>query len=187
MKPIANFENVVEAGERQVLPAGGYVCVIRSAKVQPNKSGNGEHLEIMLDVAKGEYKGFFEADYRAQDREDKYWHGIYNQNIPNEESPKYDFQCRFFKRFTNAVEASNDGYHWAWAEDTLKGKLIGVVFRQEEKISSAGNQYIKVIADSVYSVEKIEQGKYTVPELKRLETAPAAAEPEYKDLPDLPF
>ena len=128
MKPINNFQNVKEAGGAiENLPAGGYVCTIMKCVEEKNRNNNGTHLTIQFDVAEGEYKDWFAKDWKNQTREDKFWHGVINQNIPDETSPKYDTQCGFFKRFTNAVEASNPGYHWDWNEAGLKGKKIGIM------------------------------------------------------------
>lgn len=169
MKPINNWNQVQAAGNIENIPAGGYVCEIKSCKEVANKNSNGTHLEIMFDVCEGDYKGFFEKDYRAQSREDKYWHGIINQNIPDENSPKYEQQCKFFKRFTNAIEDGNAGYHWDWNEATLKGKKIGVVFGEQEKESQRGTIYTNSYANEVVSVVDITMNKFKVPAKKELQ------------------
>lgn len=190
MKPIKNFENVKEAGgEIQNLPAGGYVCEIKKCSEVPNKRSSGTHLEIMFDVAEGDWRGFFEGDYKGQAREDKYWHGIINQNVPDENSQKYDMQARFFKRFTNVIEASNPGYHWDWDEVGLKGKKIGVIFGEVERESQRGTRYMATRAESVAPVDDIRSGKFKVPEPKLL-SAPggqSAALTPIDDDGELPF
>jgi len=172
MKPISNYENVKEAGEIEVLPAGGYVCRIEKCVEKPNKNNNGTHLEILFDIAEGDYRGWFAQDWKEQTREDKIWRGIIRQNVPNEDSPKYNTQCGFFKRFTNALEASNEGYHWDWNEAGLHGKMIGVVFGEVERQSQRGTRYMTTQSDSIVSVETIRADKYKVPAPKML--APAA-------------
>lgn len=174
MKAINNWNEVQAAGDIENLPAGGYVCRIEKCTEKPNKSGSGTHLEILFDVSEGDYRGWFAQDWKAQTREDKFWRGIIRQNIPDETSPKFDTQCQFFKRFTNAIEASNDGYHWDWNEAGLKGKLIGVVFGEVERESQRGTRYIVTQADSMTDVEAIRAGKYKVPARRAL---PAAAVP----------
>ena len=191
MKAIKNFEDVKAAGGQiENLPAGGYVCEIKKCSEDPNKRGTGSHLTIQFDVCEGENSGWFANDWKAQDREDKFWHGVINQNVPDESSPKYDMQCRFFKSFTNTIEESNPGYHWDWNEAGLKGKRIGVIFGEAEKQSSKGTVYIITRAESICSVDAIRKGSFKVPELKKLSgstvsTAPAAAEYGVSD--DLPF
>lgn len=190
MKQIANWTNVKEAGGAiENLPAGAYVCKIMKCTEDKNRSSNGTHLTIQFDIAEGEYKDWFAADWKNQTREDKFWHGVINQNIPDETSPKYDTQCGFFKRFTNAVEASNPGYHWDWNEAGLKGKMIGVVFGELEKESQRGTRYMTTRADSIWSVDDVKNGKCKIPAPKMLQTAPQSySAPSYADNEDaLPF
>lgn len=169
MKAIDNWSEVKEAGgEIENLPAGGYVCRIEKCVEKPNKNKGGSHLEILFEVVEGDYRGFFAEDWKNQNREDKFWHGIIRQNIPNEDSPKYSTQCGFFKRFTNAVEASNSGYHWDWNEAGLKGKLIGVVFGEVERESQRGTRYMTTLPSEIVTVEAIEKGTYKVPAPKML-------------------
>ena len=169
MKPINNYDNIKEAGgEIENLPAGGYVCRVEKCVEKPNKNNNGSHLEIMFDIVEGEYKGWFADDWKNQNREDKFWHGIIRQNIPDETSPKYDVQCGFFKRFTNNIEASNPGYHWDWNETALKGKLIGIVFGEVEKESKRGTRYMTTQPSEIVTVEAIEKDTYKVPAPKML-------------------
>ena len=189
MKPINNWENVKATGSFETLPAGGYVCQIKSVNEVKNKK-DGTRLEIMLDIAEGDYRGFFERDYRSQTREDKFWRGIANQNVPNEGSPKYEQQAGFFKRFINDIEESNPGYHWNWDEKTLVGRMIGVVFGEREKQSQKGTVYTTSIADSITTVDAIRKGAYKVPELRRLPNAPATSFGGFSpvaDDGDLPF
>ena len=190
MKPINNWDNVQAAGNIETLPAGAYVCEIMQAKETKNKNSDGTHLEISFDVCEGDYKGFFQQDWKGQDREDKFWRGIIRQNIPNEQSAKYILQCRFFKRFTNALEDSNPGYHWDWNEAALKGKKIGVVFGERERESQKGTVYTVTDATEMISVEDVKNGKFKVPEKKRLQrTASSAGFTPLDDVDDgdLPF
>lgn len=191
MKPINNWENVQEmGGEIENIPAGAYVCEIKKCEEKPNRNG-GSRLEISFDVCEGDYRGWFMQDWRMQNREDKFWRGITNQNIPDENSPKYDTQCGFFKRFINQVEASNPGYHWAWDEKTLVGKKIGVVFGEVERESQRGTRYMITRADSIISVDDARSGKAKIPAPKMLDTpsAPtqAAVNPADVNMDDVPF
>ena len=157
MKPINNWSEIKEAGGQiENLPAGAYICDIKQCREVGNKNGNGTHLEIMFDVCRGDYRGWFERDWNLQNREDKYWRGIIRQNIPDETSPKYDVQCGFFKRFTNNIEASNPGYHWDWNEAGLKGKQIGVVFGEVEKESHSCGQHYQYSGCGVRQVQHSE-------------------------------
>lgn len=192
MKKIENFDQVKEAGGAiENLPAGGYICTIMKCAEERNRNSNGTHLTIQFDIAEGEHKDWFAADWKNQAREDKFWHGVINQNIPDETSPKYEMQCGFFKRFTNAVEASNPGYHWDWNEVGLKGKKIGVVFGEVEKESQRGTRYMITRADSICSTDEVRNGKCKIPAPKMLEVVSRnmVGEPSYAATSesDLPF
>ncbi len=188
MKAIPNFDNVREAGGEIVnLPAGAYVCEIKKCSEMSNRNNGGSHLEILFDIIEGDCAGWFERDYKAQDREDKFWRGIYNQNVPDESSPKYAMQCGFFKRFISLLEGSNDMYHWDWNEKGLKGLKIGVVFGEAEKRSQKGKIYLITRATDLISVEDARAGKFKMPEVKRLPGSSAAAPVDVEDDGDLPF
>lgn len=115
---------------REPLPAGGYVAKIMDARTV--KYDWGEQLIIAFDIAEGERKGFFAADYRANTSDSKKWRGSYRIIIPDENNQYFDSQRAAFNDLTACVEESNAGYHWAWDEKTLKGKTIGVLFRNKE-------------------------------------------------------
>lgn len=78
-----------------------------------------------------------------------------------------------FKRFCSAVTKSNPGYIFdAGAqnsdETTLKGKLIGLVFQEEEYIKNNGEIGRRLKVDYETDVEKIRKGDFKVKELKKL-------------------
>lgn len=173
MKPVNNWNNVRPIEDRPKLPAGGYVCKIMGAEVKTYSGANGdfEKLEISLDIYEGEYNGFFADDYRAQQREDKKWGCIYRLYVPTDDgSEKDEFTKRKLRSFTDAVEASSAGYHWDWNEAGLKGKEVGMIFRNEEwewndKSGWKTQPFIPKPADD------IREGKFKIPEDKPLSSS----------------
>lgn len=115
---------------RETLPAGGYVAKIMDATVISYDWG--DVLKVDFDIAEGEYKGFFATDYRNNTNDDKKWRGTYRINIPNESNQYFDSQRKSFNNFIACLEETNNGFHWAWDETALKGKGIGVLFRNKE-------------------------------------------------------
>ena len=190
MKAINNWDQVQAAGNGfETVPVGAYICNVMKVEEKPNKT-NGSHLEIWFDIGVGDYKGFFANDYMSQTGENKYWRGIIYQNIPDENSDKYNMQCAFFKRLINAFEESNDGYHWNWDESTLKGKRIGIVFGEVERESRNGTRYMTTRPDSAVSVKAVEENKYRLPKVKYLparNTESTATTFDEVDDGDLPF
>lgn len=163
MKAFKGYEETKAYGSgMEQLPKGGYVCKIMKASVESGQYG--EQLVVALDIAEGEYKDFFANDYRAQDREDKKWHGNYYLSIPTDDGSEKDgWTKRKFKTFTEALEASNDGYHFDWDEKKFKGLSIGGLFNMREYKTRDGNVGRSPNLAQVTSVEKIRAGKYKVP------------------------
>lgn len=150
--------------DREQLPKGGYVCKILKAEVV--KGQYGEQLKVSFDITEGEYAGFFEKQYRGQEREDKTWIGVYYLPIPSDDGSESDaWSKRRFKTFTEAVEASNDGYHWDWNEAGLKGRLFGALFSIKQKEYN-GKVYDNTVCSGAASVQNVRDGKYRLPKDK---------------------
>lgn len=147
--------------EREQLPKGGYVCEIKKAEVVSGKFG--DQLKISLEIAEGEFKGFFERAWRNQDREDKVWIGTYFLAVPTDDGSEKDgWAKRRFKTFTEAVEASNTGYHWDWNEAGLRGKQFGALFSIRQKEYN-GSVYDNTVCSGATSAQNIREGKYKLP------------------------
>lgn len=112
------------------LPVGGYVAKIMNAEVKEYNWG--EVLVISFDVAEGEYKDFFANQYKANTNEDKKWKGNFRINVPQESNQWFESQKRTFGNAIACIEESNSGYAWDWDETKLKGKTVGVLFRNFE-------------------------------------------------------
>ena len=120
-----------KAATREQLPVGGYVAKILDAEEVTYTWGS--VLVISFDIAEGEHAGFWKKDYQNQTGEDKKWRGTYRLTIPADDgSEKDEWSKRRFGNAMWAVEQSNPGYHWDWQEQTLKGKLVGVIYRNRE-------------------------------------------------------
>jgi hypothetical protein len=52
-----NAENVEPQGSMEPIPAGWYVAMITESEMKPTKNGNGEYLQLRLDVVEGEHEG----------------------------------------------------------------------------------------------------------------------------------
>ena len=186
MKAVKDFDKV-DVSERKTLPIGGYVCVINKAEVVEYDGKDGgkiEKLEISFDIAEGEQKDFYADDYRAQTAEDKKWRGKKQLYVPLDDgSEKDEWTKKTLKRFTNAVEDSNNGYHWDWDEKKLTGKIVGIIFRNEEWEWNEKSGW-SVRPFGFTSADKIRNGEFKVPEDKPLKNKSAAA---VKKSPDVSF
>lgn len=179
------------ASARAILPAGGYVCNIISAKVQ--NTDWGDKLVLAVDVAEGEFKGFFQRDFDGNTNEDKKWRGTYRLNIPKDDGSENDgYAKRRFNNFIFALEDGNPGYTWDWDETKLKGKTIGLVWRNKE-FEYNGRSGWTTEPGAVYDAASIREGKYKALADKPLQNKTAAAAPAFTpaapvaDYGDLPF
>ena len=149
---------------RETLPAGGYVAKIMDATVINYDWG--DVLKVDFDIAEGEYKGFFATDYRNNTNDDKKWRGTYRINIPNESNQYFDSQRKSFNNFIACLEETNNGFHWAWDETALKGKGIGVLFRNFEWKMDDGRSGWSTECCTFVSVEDVRTGNFKQPKDK---------------------
>ena len=190
MKAFNGLEIKKSMSASEPLPAGGYVAKILNAKVEEYSWG--EVLVISLDIADGEYKDFFSKQYKENTREDKKWKGNFRLTVPNEGNQYFDSQKRTFGNAIWAIEESNPGYHWDWNEAALKGKMVGVLFRNYE-YDVDGRQGWSTEACTFVSVEDVRTGNFKQPKDKPLrnKTENNAIESNFSALDDvesgLPF
>lgn len=184
MEKLNGFEQArVLTGERTQLPAGGYIAKIKDCKEVVGT--NYSYLAFSFDVAEGEHKEHFAGLYNASTDENKKWKGIFHAFIPREGTQYYEDNLVRFKTMTVDFEESNPGYHWDWNETALKGKVIGVVYGEKE-FKPDGSDDILTITEARYftSVQKIRDGKFKLPKLKKLkETAGFIVDEDDGDLP----
>lgn len=132
MRKIDGFTAQERSGGKEILPAGGYVAKILDAHEKQTQTGK-SMLEISFDIASGEYTGFFKKDYAQNTAEDKRWRGVYRLFVPvGDGSERDSWSKNTLENAIWAIEESNPGYHWDWDESKLKGKTVGVLFRDKE-------------------------------------------------------
>ena len=156
MRAYNGFKAEKASGARAILPAGAYVCKVLSAKEETTDWGN--RLVLAIDVDEGEYAGFFRRDYDSNDHEDKKWRGTYRLSIPADDGSEQDaWKKRAFNNFIYAVQESNPGYGWNWDEKALKGKKLGVLYRDKEWEMNGNTGWTTEAAGSA-SVEDVRAG-----------------------------
>jgi len=175
IKHFGDYDKVQGYQDRPQLPVGGYVMRIMGAEVKENRIG--QYVQVSMDIAEGQYKDFFAEDYRAQDT-DKKWHCNYLLNVPLDDGSEKDgWTKRRFKTFTEALEASNAGYHFDWDEKKFKGLMIGGLFNTREYKTNDGRRGKSTNLAQVCSVDKIRTGKFKIPKDQLLKEESDAAEP----------
>lgn len=110
------------------LPKGAYVIKIVSAKEDTWPSGD-QCLRIAFDIAEGKYASFYQKMFDNNHDEDKKWpfDAQYTLNVPNDGSEEYKW--RQWNSFFADLEDSNNGFVFKGDLKTLKGKVIGGLFR----------------------------------------------------------
>ena len=165
MKAFNGLEIKKSVSASEPLPAGGYVAKILNAKVEEYSWG--EVLVISFDIAEGEYKDFFSKQYKENTREDKKWKGNFRLTVPQESNQYFDSQKRTFGNAIWSIEESNPSFRWAWDENALKGKMVGVLFRNYE-YDVDGRQGWSTECCTFVSVEDVRTGNFKQPKDKPL-------------------
>mgnify|MGYP004663888713 CR=1 FL=1 len=149
------------------LPAGGYIAEIKEAKIVAT-SNNNEMLQISFDIAEGDKKEFFKKNYLNQTNEDKKWKGVYRLFIPKDDGSDKDLWAkRTFGDAIWGIEQSNGGYYWNWDETSLKGKFVGVLFRDKEWEWN-GSRGWTTEACKLLDVDDVRSGNFKIPKAKEL-------------------
>ena len=162
-----NWNEVKEFSDRQKLPLGAYVCKVKKAAVQANEFG--EQLCIVFDIVEGEFSGFFNEEYKNNTYDNKKWKGVLRLFIPKDDgSEKDEWTKRTFKGMTTAFEKSNPGYAWNWDENSLIGKMVGILFRNEEWENDEGKTGWTVRPFRAISVDSVRSDDFKLPKDKPL-------------------
>ena len=144
------------------LPPGGYVITIRKAEIKISDSGY-QYLDLSVDIAEGEWAGFYLKDWSTQTGPNKRWKGHYRQGIPVGDTQRDSY----FKGMISAIEESNAGYTWDWNEQSLVGKVAGCLFREEE-YDFNGYHGFTANPFRMTGADKIRKGAFQIPARRML-------------------
>lgn len=181
-----NFKSQKIRNAREILPAGGYVCKILKAETLTTDWGM--KLVLSFDITEGEFTNFFKTDYNDQPEDRKKWRGVWRINYPTGDGSEQDtWKQKTINNLAACLEESNPGFAWDWDETKLKGKAIGILFREFDW-EMDGRSGTSTEAHSCTDVESIRAGKFRIGKKRALRnTAPAAAPDHAADDDDLPF
>lgn len=162
MKPAEWETTEAFTGDFKTITPGGHVCKILQARSQLTNTGK-EQLAIMFDIAEGDCKDYYSEQHsrKAESNPDAKWQGVYRQLVEGN-------SLKFFKGMITAIEQSNNGYKWDWKEDSLRGKLFGGVFGQEEYLNGNGDVKLSTKLRFIRSVEQVRKG-VEVPAVKKIQ------------------
>ena len=155
MKAYSDFKSE-KIAQKEQLPVGAYVVKILNAEEVTYDWG--AFLVLSFDISEGEHKDYFKKEYTANTNENKKWKGTYRLRIPADDGSEQDgWNKRTFNNFIYAVEDANNGYKWTWDEKSLKNKLVGIIFRNEEWEYEGRNGW-RTAAGAIATVEDVRSG-----------------------------
>jgi hypothetical protein len=161
-----NWNEVKEFSDRQKLPLSAYICKVKKTAIQSTEYG--AQLCVLFDIVEGDFKGYFDNDFKANQNQDKKWKGVLRQWLPKDNGTEKDEWTKSsFKGMVTAFEKSNPGYQFDWNEASLVGKLIGILFRNEEW-EYEGKTGWAVRPFKAISVDSVRSGEFTIPKDKPL-------------------
>lgn len=169
MKKI-NWSDVEAASDNYAQPpAGGYILAICAVEDVPQK----EYIKVYFDIA------------GVADKANEQFVGYYGQRHErNSKVPLGSFirsykesAQNFFKGFLVALEKSgNRGFaadRFDGNEQQFVGMVVGAVMGEEE-YEWQGKVRIRLKVKTLCSVERIQKGDFTIPELEKLDPAARA-------------
>lgn len=161
-----DYDNVKVGGEFTALPANGYVCVVKKARMTTNSNGL-PMIEVPIDISEGEYAQYFTNLFRdrmSRDPNSKYpYNGILKITAVDEDGNTK----KNFKSFCTAIEQSNGIVLPRNDEGFLKalvGMEVGVLYQREEYVGNDGKEHWSTKPKWFRSTESIRKGNFTVPE-----------------------
>lgn len=146
-----NFENVHE--ETTKPKAGGYILKIVNTDLRESQKG----VIVECDIAEGEFAGYY-ANLNSE-------FGFWGLSAYKSYKPKALY---YFEKFVNYLIESNPGYKWDCDETKWHGLKIGGIIGYEEYRANNGEIKTRAIITDFCSVQDIELGFYSIPELKRM-------------------
>lgn len=165
MQRIENWETVEAKGmeDFKALPIGAYECIIRKAEVYTNGKTGKESFKVEVDIASGEYKGYFQKRFDNNNNSTKTWDNNSTRYLAFEGD-----NTAYFKGFITCVENSNPGYTWDWDETKLTGKRVCGVYQYEEYEKQDGSRAVKVRLSKFRSLDKMKESNDNLNDSVRL-------------------
>lgn len=178
-----NFNSAQAPGQTsRALPAGGYVAQIVSALFTESRNGS-PMLEIRLEIAEGEFRGIFNS--RVQNPGTWPNAGTYRLTLPEDQNAAPDdWRLQRLKGVVTAVEESNSGFKWRDDERDLRGRFVGVLYRDEEFIGREdGQKHVSAKPAFFCSAQRIRSGDFTIPRPKVLQENAMQTPAAYTSVP----
>lgn len=148
-------------GDFKNITPGAYACIITEVTDNENK----EYLDALFDIQVGEFEGYYSSDFYK----DKPWAHHMILSYKEKALP-------IFKGRMETITKCNTGFDAVAALDAgqykmLEGKVVGIVFREEEYFDKKTSEF-KLGGARAFrfcTTEDIQEGKNTSPKPKMLD------------------
>ena len=126
-------------------------------------------LEVRIEIAEGEFRGIFTERVQTPGT----WPNAGTYRLPLPEDPNAapdDWRLQRLKGMVTSVEESNPGFKWRDDERDLRGRFVGVLYRDEDFLGREdGQKHISAKPAFFCSVARIRSGDYTIPRPRLLQ------------------
>ena len=161
MKPIKGYNTATASGQYERLAPGGYILKITEVRDEEDK----QRLVYLYDIAEGPEKGRY-ATEKMEFRHSFY--AYYTEKAVG-----------LFKSFIQAIDETNGTELGKTVENGLNeqllvGKLLGAVIAYEEYDATDGTTKQRPYVSRYLTADKVRQGAFKIPELKRAKGSAAA-------------
>lgn len=159
-------------GDFVSLQPGAYVCTIKKALFAKAQQSQNDMLVLLLDIAEGECKDYFQNRFDKDERTDKKW-GCVLRVVLDDESKSVDERKQMAKNVKStieSIEASNLGFKFDWdAPEKANGKLVGALFGLEEYTANDGKTKTISKVRRARSVNAVKTKNLQIPAVKLLD------------------
>lgn len=153
-----NWNEIEEKGNSngfKALPVGAYVCVIKDARDYTNPTTGKLSYKVCVDIAEGEYKGYFQKLYDNNNLSERKWDNNATKYLSQEQD-----NMGFIKGFITSVNNSNNTTirlepGRELDDSQFRGLKVLGVFRLEEYRNQKGELKTKTKLDSFRSIDSI--------------------------------
>ena len=156
--------NLSNVSENNKPVADGYVLTVTNVEDHPmnEATGKGDYLLIEYDIAEGEYKDYYYGMMKSLG----FWGGKFVRSYKPQ-------ALGMFKQFVKELENDNDFFHWddngEFDEQSMIGCKFGAILGEEEYRGNDGSIKKRLNLYRITTIDKIHEGDYKVPELKKLQ------------------
>lgn len=177
MKAFKDYNDVKEFTESVKLPAGAYEVTFKRAE------DTDKAICLLFDISAGDFAGYFMEKFASDKKnypDNAKYKGVMRLWYPggNDTAESAEIKKRRNKTALELIKRENKlsvDYSKEWDGAVMKGAKIGMIF-QDKEYDYNGHHGYTAQPYGLISLEALRDGKYTIPEPKRLKASSASAD-----------